>query len=70
MLCPFQAVGKLVRLAVTSGWRGIKRGAASLFGNIWRIGKRVMVRWRRQMNRMTLMRREDGWIERGKSNLA
>ena len=42
VLRPFQAVGELVRLAVKSGWRGIKRGAASPFGNIWRIGRRAM----------------------------
>ena len=60
-------MGELARLAVTSGWGGIKRGAASPFGNIWRIGRRAMARWRRRMNRMTSMRREEEWIERCES---
>jgi len=70
VLRPFQAVSELVRLAVTSGWRGIKRGAVNPFGNMWRIGRRVMAQWRRRMNRMTSMRREEEWIERGENNIA
>jgi hypothetical protein len=42
VLRPFQAVSKLVRLAVTSGLRSIKREATNPFRNIWRIGRRVM----------------------------
>jgi len=70
VLWPFQAVSEMVRLAVTSGWRGIKRGAVNPFGNMWRMGRRVMTQWRRRMNRMTLIRREEEWIERGENNLA
>jgi hypothetical protein len=59
VLRPFQAVSKLVRLAVTSSLRSIKREATNPFRNIWRIGRRVMARWRKRMNRMKSMRREE-----------
>ena len=68
VLQPFQAVNELVKLAVISGLRSISRGAINPLGNIWRIGRRVISRWRKRMNRMTL-RQEKEWIERGK-NLA
>jgi hypothetical protein len=63
VLRPFQAVRELVRLAVTSGLRSFKR--SNPFGKIWRIGRRAMAQWRKQMNRMTS--REEEWIERGVS---
>jgi len=60
----------LVRLAMTSGLRSIRRGAINPLGNIWRIGRRVISRWRKRMNRiMTQLRQEKEWIEMGK-NLA
>jgi hypothetical protein len=65
VLRPFQVVSELVRLAVTSGLRSIKREATNLLRNIWRIGRRVMARWRKRMKRMTSMRREEEWIARG-----
>ena len=67
VLRPFQAVSELVRLAVTSGLRSIRRGAINPLGNIWRIGRKVISRWRKRMNRMTSMRREEEWIERGEN---
>jgi hypothetical protein len=63
VLRPFQAVSELVRLAVTSGFRSFKR--SNPFGKIWRIGRSVMAQWRRRMNRIRSMRREEEWIEKG-----
>jgi hypothetical protein len=40
VLRPFRAVSELVRLAVTSGLRSIKREATNPFRNIWRIGRK------------------------------
>jgi hypothetical protein len=60
VLRPFQAWNELVRLAVTSSRRIIKRGAVSPFGNIWRIGRRVMVQSRRQMNCISFDGRRSG----------
>ena len=65
VLRPFQAVRELVRLAVTSGLRSFKR--SNPFRKIWRISRRVMAQWRKRMNRMTSMRREEEWIDRGES---
>jgi len=47
---PFQTVWELVGLAVTSGWRSIKRGVVEPFGNLWRVGRRAIFgfRWRRR----------------------
>ena len=47
---PFQTVWELVGLAVTSGWRSIKRGVVEPFGNLWRVGRRAILgfRWRRR----------------------
>ena len=42
VLQPFQAVSKLVRLAMTSGLRSIRRGGVNPLGNIWRIGMMVI----------------------------
>lgn len=65
VLQPFNEVTKLVRLAVASGWRSIRRGTVvnTPIGSIWRIARRAMARWRRRMNRMTSIRRKEGWIE-------
>jgi hypothetical protein len=46
----FQAVSKLVRQAMTSGMKSIRRGAINPLGNIWRIRGRVNSQWRKQMN--------------------
>lgn len=53
VLRPFQAVGELVRLAVSSGWKSIKKGVLiSPFGNILRASRRAILgfRWRRRSN--------------------
>ena len=42
VLRPFKAVSELVRLAMTSGLRSIRRGGVNPLGNIWRIGMMVI----------------------------
>ncbi len=66
ILQPFQAVSKLVRLAMTSCLIGIRRGGINPLGNIWRIRRRVTSRWRKWM-KMNPMQQEWEWIERGKN---
>lgn len=58
VLRPFQAVKELVRLAINSSWRSIKKGVINPFENLWRIGRNAILgfRWRR---------RGDKWIEGG-----
>ena len=52
VLRPFQAVKELVRLAVTSSWRSIKRGVINPFNNILQISRKAILgfRWRRRSN--------------------
>lgn len=52
ILEPFRAVGELVRLAVSSGWKSIKKGVIRPFGNVMRMSRRAILgfRWRRRSN--------------------
>ncbi|KAL3772870.1 hypothetical protein ACHAWU_000527 [Discostella pseudostelligera] len=43
VLRPFREVRELVRLAVTSGWRSIRKGVLNPFENIWRVGRRAIM---------------------------
>jgi hypothetical protein len=53
VLRPFREVRELVRLAVTSGWRSIKKGVLNPFENIWKVGRKAIMgfRWRMRSNR-------------------
>ncbi len=49
VLRPFREVRELVRLAVTSGWRSIRKGVINPFENILKISRMALVGLRRRL---------------------
>ena len=60
VLRPFLAVRKLFTLAMTGGWRSVRKGFINPLSSLWQLGRRALWRLRRR-------RREDGeqWISGG-----
>ena len=53
VLRPFLAVRKLFTLAMTGGWRSVRKGFINPLNSIWQLGRRAMsrLRWRSNGNR-------------------